>query len=80
MVFWVSVPDANAPFRLMKADTVKKYLYRMAPDYNLPNIMMTTFLAYYKESKDLKRYHLRRDAQELILYIFPKKSRSDGRI
>lgn len=56
----------------MKADTVKKYLYRMAPDYNLPNIMMTTFFAYYKESKDLKRYHLRRDAQELILYIFPK--------
>ena len=47
--FSVDVPDANAPFRLMKAKTVKKYLYRMASDYNLPNIMLTTFFARYKE-------------------------------
>ena len=49
LYFRVSVPDANAPFRLMRADTVAKYLPRMAPDYNLPNIMMTTFFAYYGE-------------------------------
>ena len=49
LYFHVIVPDANAPFRLMRADTVKKYLYRMDPDYNLPNIMMTTFFAYYHE-------------------------------
>ncbi len=48
--FGVNVPDANAPFRLMKSETVKKYLYRMPSDYNLPNIMMTTFFAHYKES------------------------------
>lgn len=47
--FGVSVPDANAPFRLMKADVVKKYLYKMDLDYNLPNIMMTTYYAHYKE-------------------------------
>lgn len=47
--FKVDVPDANAPFRLMKAETVKKYLYRMPADYNLPNIMMTTFFVHYKE-------------------------------
>lgn len=47
--FRINVPDANAPFRLMKADVVKKYLYRMPPDYDLPNIMMTTYFAYYKE-------------------------------
>ena len=49
LYFHVTVPDANAPFRLMRADVVAKYLYRMAPDYNLPNIMLTTFFAYYNE-------------------------------
>ncbi|MGN1051168.1 MAG: glycosyltransferase family 2 protein [Acutalibacteraceae bacterium] len=47
--FGVKVPDANAPFRLMKAETVKKYLYKLKPDYNLPNIMMTTYFVYNKE-------------------------------
>ena len=49
LYFKVKVPDANAPFRLMKADVVKKYLYRLDPDYNLPNIMMTTYFKYYNE-------------------------------
>ena len=49
LYFHVTVPDANAPFRLMRADVVEKYLYRMEPDYNLPNIMLTTFFAYYNE-------------------------------
>ena len=49
LYFGVKVPDANAPFRLMKAETVKKYLYKMPGDYNLPNIMMTTYFAHYKE-------------------------------
>lgn len=49
LYFKVSVPDANAPFRLMKAETVKKYLGKLPSDYNLPNIMMTTYFAYYKE-------------------------------
>ncbi len=49
MYFGVKVPDANAPFRLMKADKVKKYLYKMSSDYNLPNIMMTTWFTYYGE-------------------------------
>ena len=48
--FKVKVPDANAPFRLMRTNVVKKYLYRLDPDYNLPNIMMTTYFSYYKES------------------------------
>lgn len=52
--FGVKVPDANAPFRLMKSEIVKKYLYRMPSDYNLPNIMITTFFAYYNESIDFK--------------------------
>lgn len=52
--FGVKVPDANAPFRLMKADVVKKYLYKMPEDYNLPNIMLTTYFAYYKEKMTFK--------------------------
>ncbi len=47
--FKVDVPDANAPFRLMKCDVVKKYMNRFDKDYNLPNIMLTTFFAYYNE-------------------------------
>lgn len=49
LYFGVDVPDANAPFRLLKAETVKKYLYKMPVDYNLPNIMLTTYFSYYKE-------------------------------
>ena len=47
--FGVKVPDANAPFRLMKTSVVEKYMDRFDADYNLPNIMLTTFFAYYKE-------------------------------
>lgn len=47
--FGVKVPDANAPFRLMKASVVDKYMNRFEKDYNLPNIMLTTFFAFYKE-------------------------------
>ena len=50
LYFKVKVPDANAPFRLMRANVVKKYLYRLDPNYNIPNIMITTYFSYYKES------------------------------
>jgi len=48
--FKVSIPDANAPYRLMRCQTLKKYLYRLPKDYNIPNIMITTFFAYYHEN------------------------------
>ena len=47
LYFGVKVPDANAPFRLMKASVINKYMDRFDADYALPNIMLTTFLAYY---------------------------------
>ena len=47
--FGVKVPDANAPFRLMKTSLVSKYIDRFEPDYNIPNIMFTTFFAFYGE-------------------------------
>ncbi len=50
LYYGVRVPDANAPFRLMRAELVSKYIDRFDEDYNLPNIMLTTFFAYYKEN------------------------------
>lgn len=47
--FKVNIPDANAPFRLMKCEVLNKYLSKMSPDYALPNIMITTFFTYYNE-------------------------------
>lgn len=49
ITFGVRVPDSNAPFRLMKRELVEKYLPRMPTDFNLPNVMLTTYFAYYKE-------------------------------
>lgn len=57
--FGVKVPDANAPFRLMKADIVNKYINRMPDDYNIPNIMFTTYFKYYDEKMLFKEISFR---------------------
>lgn len=49
IVFGVSVPDANAPFRLMKRELLEKYIHKMPNDFNLPNVILTTYFVYYKE-------------------------------
>lgn len=49
VTFGVSVPDANAPFRLMKRELVEKYINKMPEDFNLPNVMFTTYFAYFNE-------------------------------
>lgn len=49
LYFGVKIPDANAPFRLMKTEIINKYLDKMPSEYNLPNIMMTTYFVYYSE-------------------------------
>lgn len=54
LYFGVKIPDANAPFRLMKAEVLKKYLKYLPDDYNLPNIMITTYFSYYKEKYTFK--------------------------
>ena len=45
--FKVTIPDSNAPFRLMTRDYVEEYIQKMPADYNLPNVMLTTFGNYY---------------------------------
>ncbi len=49
VIFGVKVPDANAPFRLMKAELVAKYIDRLPEDFNIPNIMFTAYFAYFHE-------------------------------
>ena len=49
IIFGVKIEDANAPFRLMKADLVDKYINKLPPDFNLPDIMFTTYFIYFKE-------------------------------
>lgn len=49
LVFGIKVHDANAPFRLMKMELVKKYIDKLPRKFNIPNIMFTTYFAYFKE-------------------------------
>ena len=49
MTFKVKIPDSNAPFRLMKRELMEKYIGKMPEDFNLPNVMLTTYFAYFKE-------------------------------
>lgn len=49
IIFGVKVKDANAPFRLMKAGLVAKYIHKLPKDFNIPNIMFTTYFVYHKE-------------------------------
>ena len=49
LIFGIKVSDANAPFRLMKAELVSKYIHRLPADFNIPNIMFTTYFVYYHE-------------------------------
>lgn len=49
VIFKVKIPDSNAPFRLMKKELVEKYIKKMPEDFNLPNVMLTTYLAYFHE-------------------------------
>lgn len=47
--FHVWVPDANAPFRLMRASVVKKYLGVMPSDFNLPNAVLAACFSKFHE-------------------------------
>lgn len=38
----------------MKTETVRKYIGKLPEDYNLPNIMMTTYFAFYHEKIDFR--------------------------
>lgn len=48
--FGVKLPDANAPFRLMQTEALKRYIDVMPKDYNLPNIILTMCFVKFGES------------------------------
>ncbi len=50
LYFGVKIPDANAPFRLMRTSVLEKYINNLPTDYAIPNIMVTTFFSYYNEN------------------------------
>lgn len=39
--FGITVPDANTPFRLMKAETMRRYLGLIPEDFFLSNVLLT---------------------------------------
>lgn len=43
--FGVSVTDANTPFRLMNADTMRKYIGLIPKDFNLSNVILSVIYA-----------------------------------
>ena len=47
--FGVKVPDANAPFRLMCSEMVKKYIGKLPDDYEIPNVILTAYFVKNKE-------------------------------
>ncbi len=54
LFFKVTVPDANAPFRLMKTEVMKKYLGKLPEKYALPNIMLTVYFVHGNEKVQFK--------------------------
>lgn len=48
-MFGVKIPDSNAPFRLMKRELVERYIHKMPENFNLPNVMLTTYFVYFHE-------------------------------
>lgn len=40
-MFRVYVPDANTPFRLIKADVLKSYMHLIPENYNLSNVLLS---------------------------------------
>lgn len=47
--FGVKVPDANAPFRLMSSDCLRRHIGRLPKDYNLPNAVLTAYFVMFGE-------------------------------
>jgi glycosyltransferase involved in cell wall biosynthesis len=48
-IFKTMITDANAPFRLMDANVLKKYIKRVPDDFNLTNIILTVFFVKFNE-------------------------------
>ncbi len=45
LCFGVSVTDANTPFRLMKTDTLRRYIHLVPKDFHLANVLISVIYA-----------------------------------
>lgn len=53
-IFGLSITDANTPYRLMKRETLEKYIDRIPKDFNLSNVMLTVLLLDGKENVEFR--------------------------
>lgn len=49
--FKETVTDANTPYRIMKASTLKRYIDRIPQNYNLSNVLISVMLKKYEKVK-----------------------------
>lgn len=49
-IFHLKITDANTPFRLLKRETLEKYITQIPKDFNLSNVMLTVLLVHNKEN------------------------------
>jgi dolichol-phosphate mannosyltransferase len=49
VIFRVRVTDANTPYRLMKNDTLARYVPRIPANFNLSNVLLTVLMVDAKE-------------------------------
>ena len=52
LIFGLNIPDANTPFRLMNASTLKNFISKIPPDYNLSNVLLSVI--YFKYNLRVK--------------------------
>ncbi len=57
--FGVRVPDANAPFRLMRSSFLERHLSRMSEDFNLPNAVLVAYGAHFGDRIDFREVTFR---------------------
>lgn len=44
IIFHIQVTDANTPFRLMKRETLSRYVPKIPKDFNLANVLLTVLM------------------------------------
>ncbi len=49
LIFGIKVTDANTPYRLMKRDTLLRYIAKVPEDFNLSNVLLTVLMLDAKE-------------------------------
>ena len=53
-IFGLKITDANTPYRLMKRETLEKYIKRIPENFNLSNVMLTVLLLDNKEDVEFR--------------------------